>query len=195
MDEAPPQPTALPPHIEEAMGSIERLHKDHQRGATRIQRWVDQLTAAFGRPRFVGALTLIILSWVFGNLVVLAAHGRPPDPPPFFWLDGVMTILAVYMTALILTTQRRADQLAAHREQLTLELAILAEQKTTKMIALMEELRRDSPTIRDRVDAVADAMAEPTDHQAVLQAIKDNQALDPAEPEPAPSTAEEEDAV
>ena len=189
MDEEASRPAALPPHIEEAMGSIARLHSDHERGATRIQRWVDRLTAAFGRPRFIGALTLIILSWVFGNLLVLAAHGRPPDPPPFFWLDGAMTILAVYMTALILTTQRRADQLAAHREQLTLELAILAEQKTTKMIALLEELRRDSPTIRDRIDTVADAMAEPTDHQAVLQAIKDNQALDPAEAAPATEEA------
>ncbi len=177
----------LPPHIEEAMASIERLHSDHERGATQIQRWVDRLTAALGRPRFAGALTVALFSWVIGNLALLAADRPAPDPPPFYWLEGAMTILAVYMTALILTTQRRADKLAAHREQLTLELAILAEQKTTKMIALLEELRRDSPAIHDRIDAVADAMAEPTDHHAVLQAIKDNQALDPDQ-EASPAT-------
>ncbi len=51
---------------------------------------------------------------------------------------------------LILTTQRRADELAQHREQLTLELAILSEQKTAKVIELLEEMRRDNPNLRNR---------------------------------------------
>ena len=54
-----------------------------------------------------------------------------------------MGLLALYVTVLILTTQRRDDQLASYREQLTLELAILGEQKSAKIISLLEELRRD----------------------------------------------------
>ena len=77
------------------------------------------------------------------------------------------------MTGLILGTQRRADQLASHREQLTLELAIVSEQKGAKIIALLEEMRRDNPLITDRVDPVADAMSTPADPHVVLDAIRE----------------------
>ena len=75
---------------------------------------------------------------------------------------------------MILATQRREDQLAGHREQLTLELAILGEQKSAKIIQLLEEMRRDDPSLANRVDHEAAAMATPADPQAVLDAIKDS---------------------
>jgi uncharacterized membrane protein len=77
------------------------------------------------------------------------------------------------MVVLILATQRREDQLAQHREQLILELALLSEQKTAKVIELLEEFRRDNPHIHDRIDRQADAMAQPADPQQVLDSIKE----------------------
>ncbi len=76
------------------------------------------------------------------------------------------------MTVLILSTQRRDDELASHREQLTLELAILSEQKAAKIIELLEELRRDDAKLRDRVDLEAVSMSSPADPEAVSEAIK-----------------------
>jgi uncharacterized membrane protein len=57
-----------------------------------------------------------------------------------------------------------------------LELAILSEQKTAKVIQLLEESRRDNPLIRSRVDQEAEAMAQPADPQSVLDAIKETHA-------------------
>jgi uncharacterized membrane protein len=48
-----------------------------------------------------------------------------------------------------------------------MELALLSEQKTAKVIELLEEVRRDNPRIRDRIDQQADAMAQPSDLQQV----------------------------
>lgn len=102
--------------------------------------------------------------------------GRHPfDEPPFAWLEGLVSLAALYMTVLILSTQRRDDELASHREQLTLELAILGDQKAAKIIDLLEELRRDHPEIHDRVDHDVAAMSQPADPQAVFEAIKDSQ--------------------
>jgi uncharacterized membrane protein len=84
--------------------------------------------------------------------------------------------LSLYIVVLILATQRREYQLAQLREQLTLELAILSEQKAAKVIQLLEESRRDNPLIRNRVDQEAEAMAQPADPQSVLDAIKDTHA-------------------
>ena len=81
--------------------------------------------------------------------------------------------MSLYMVVLILATQRREDQLAQHRELLILELAILSEQKTAKVIELLEEVRRDSPLLRNRVDQEAQAMAQPADPKSVLDVIKE----------------------
>jgi uncharacterized membrane protein len=92
--------------------------------------------------------------------------------PPFNWLANVACLFGVYMTVVILITQRHENELAERREQLTLELALLGEQKMAKLISLVEELRRDIPTVRDRHDAEAEALAVPADTQQVLDAIK-----------------------
>ncbi len=95
------------------------------------------------------------------------------DAPPFPWLQGAMTLMSLFMVAIVLGTQKLEDELSEQREMITLELALLSEQKIAKMIALMEELRRDSPEVRDRIDEEAGIMAQPADPQAVFAAIKE----------------------
>ena len=165
----------LPAHIEDTIQAIARLHADHHQEAGTLQRMVERLTASIGRPQFIAALTTGIALWIGGNLVALLYDLKPWDDPPFGWLQGALGLLALYVTVLILTTQRREDQLAGYREQLTLELAILSEQKSAKIIALLEEMRRDSPSLKNRIDVEAAEMAVAADPQAVLDAIKESQ--------------------
>ncbi len=82
------------------------------------------------------------------------------------------SVAALFVTVLILSTQRREDELADRREQLTLRLAILGAQKTAKIIALLEELRRDSSTLHNREDRQARAMSEASGPQSVLDATE-----------------------
>ena len=166
----------LPAHIEDTIRSIAQLHAEHHQEATPLQRLIDRLTALAGRPSFISALTCVIVLWLGGNVLELGLGHAAIDPPPFAWLGGAVGLGALYIALLILTTQRRADKLAQHREQLTLELAILNEQKTAKVIALLEEMRRDNPNLRDRIDREAASMAIPADPQAVLEAIKTSHA-------------------
>ena len=167
----------LPAHIEDTLKAIAKLHADHRQEAGRLQRLVERLTAWIGRPRFIAALTAFVALWIVSNVGMILAGTRPWDEPPFAWLQGILGLLALYVTVLILTTQRREDQLAGYREQLTLELAILSEQKSAKIIALLEEMRRDSPTLKNRVDEEAAEMAVAADPQAVLDAIKENEEI------------------
>jgi uncharacterized membrane protein len=166
-------PPGLPDHIEETIRSIDRLHAEHRRDATPLQRAVDGMTTLLGRPGFIFMVTAAVVLWVGGNLLAAAFGQRPIDPPPFSGLAGAVSLASLYMVVLILATQRREDQLAQHREQLILELALLSEQKTAKVIELLEEFRRDSPLIHNRVDRQADSMAQPADPQQMLDAIKE----------------------
>jgi uncharacterized membrane protein len=142
----------LPAHIEETIRSIAQLHGEHHQNATPLQRAVDRITALLGRPRFIGVLTTSAAGWISLNLLAAALGYRPIDPPPFSGLGGAVSLVSLYILILILATQRREYQLAQLREQLTLELAILSEQKTAKVIQLLEESRRDNPLICNRVD-------------------------------------------
>ena len=171
------EPIILPAHIEVTVQAIARLHATHRASATPLQRLVERLTARAGRPAFVALLTVVVVAWMTLNVVLVAVGRTPLDAPPFFWLQGAVALTALYMTVLILTTQRREDEFTALREQLTLELAILSEQKSAKIIALLEELRRDHPQIHDRDDAEAQALSTPADPNAVLEAIQQTHAV------------------
>jgi uncharacterized membrane protein len=75
------------------------------------------------------------------------------------------------ISVMILISQSRADRFANLREQMTLEATLLTEQKTRKIIELLEELRRDSPGVRDREDVEARQMAAKADPHEVLAVI------------------------
>ncbi len=165
----------LPAHIEDTIQAIARLHAEHRRDAGALQLLVEQATAWIGQPRSLVLLTVLVVAWVVGNLLAGEFGVAAWDAAPFSWLQGALTLMALYVTVLIVTTQRREEQLAGYRAQLTLELAILAEQKSAKIIALLEEMRRDHPNMRDRVDHEAAAMSVAADPQAVLDAIKGSQ--------------------
>jgi uncharacterized membrane protein len=160
-------------HVEETIDAIERLQAEHRADATVHQRAVDQITSFLDRPRFLAVLTIFILGWLGLNSLAAALGFRPFDPPPFPWLSGAASLASLYLVVLILTAQKRDDRLMQRRELLSLELAILSEQKTAKVIALIEELRRDNPLVHNRIDEQADRMAEPANPQSVIDATKE----------------------
>lgn len=165
----------VPAHVEDTVEAVARFHSAHQAEANRLQHAIERLTKRAGSPGFAAVLTVLVVGWMAFNLGLLAAGRQPVDEPPFFWLQGAVALTALYMTVFILTTQRREDKLAGLRDQLTLELSILGEQKSAKIIGLLEELRRDAPNISDRADKDADALSRPADPDAVLDALKDTQ--------------------
>jgi len=166
---------AVPAHVEDTVEAVARFHSAHQAEASGLQRAIERLTRRAGSPTFAALLTVLVVGWRAFNLGLQAVGRQPLDEPPFFWLQGAVALTALYMTVFILTTQRREDKLAGLRDQLTLELSILAERKSAKIIELLEELRRDAPDISDRADEDAAALSTPADPDAVLGALKDTQ--------------------
>jgi len=182
-----PEATDVPPHVEETVAAIAELHAAHYRDAAASQRFIIFATRTFARPRTLAALAIAIAGWLALN-IWLDAHGAPaPDPFPFQLLSMMVSMVALFVTTMVLIAQRHDDELATRREQLALELAVLAERKTAKIIALLDEFRLNDPNQSNRRDHVAEALAQPADPQIVLEAIK-------AAHEPAPAR-EKEDAA
>jgi uncharacterized membrane protein len=160
---------ALADHVAQSVESVASFHREHYRRAGRLQRTIDGITERLGRP--VAVIVLVLILGVWAGLASWRGDGRV-DQPSFAWLELAATVAALVVSLFILVTQRREDQLADRRAQLTLELALLADKKSAKIIALLEELRRDQPDIADRVDRESDEMAKPTDPDAVAASIE-----------------------
>ena len=164
----------LPSHIAETVDAVARIHSDHHLKRTPMEIFMDNWTARLARPAVLVTVVCGVVVWMVFNLLAPLAGYAVIDEPPFLWLFEALTFLGVVMGILILSTQRRADQLAELREQMTLELASVTERKVAKVIELIEELRRDSPALKNRTDHEARQMSERTSPGEVLIAIKES---------------------
>ena len=155
------------------MQSIALLHNAHHKNASRAEKLVDAASSLVSRPVFLVVICLAVIAWVAVNEALAAAGLRPLDAPPFPWGDDLVTLLALIVAVLIVITQQRAGRLSERREQMTLELTLLSEQKAAKIISLIEEMRRDSPQLHNRLDSEAREMSTRSDPNMVLVAIEE----------------------
>ncbi len=175
----------LSQHVAHTVETVASVHSRVAGQVTRHQRAIDVFTSGLGRPRTLYLVLGIVVGWCTGN--ALLAH--PIDPPPFFWLQGSMGLSAILMATVILITQNRQTREAEQRAQLDLQVNLLVEKKVAKLIDLIEELRRDLPNVKNRVDEAANAMTETVDAVAVLSALEQT-IDDPASPKQNPNPHE-----
>ena len=135
-------------------------------------RLVEKIAAFFGKSEFLYLQLLFFTSWG------ICTHVAPQLLPfgfPLFDLKAMgIDIAALLIATGVLVQQSRQDRLAEQRSHLTLQINLLTEQKIAKLIELVEELRTDLPTIRDRHDEEAQIMQQATDPQVVLDILQDN---------------------
>jgi uncharacterized membrane protein len=148
------------------------LRADLEQSVGRHQRAIEALTGHIGRPGVLYGMIVCAWLWMLYNTLAPWLHLTQLDAPPFFWLQGAFCFVALTVTLLVLITQNRQEHRAERYAQLDLQINMLAEQKEAKIIALLEELRRDLPMVRNRRDSVAEAMIEPTNHQEVFLALE-----------------------
>jgi len=137
-----------------------------QRRAERVGRFI-------GRPVYLVGLLMLVILWIAGNSVGPRLGYPAFDPYPFNLLDGVVTLIALITTTIVLIAQNRMTKLEQQHTHLALQVNLLTEQKVSKLIHLIEELRRDLPMVKDRHDPQAAALQERTDTQEVLSAIEE----------------------
>jgi uncharacterized membrane protein len=158
--------------VQESARKVAELHVDAESGAPGQQRAIEQVAHGLGAPWSLAIVLAFALIWIGVNLALPQFGRRPFDPYPFFALQGLVTLSALVMTLLIFAAERNLVEFEQRRAKLVLQLTVLTEEKTAKIIELIEELRRDHPGIRDRHDEAAEKMQRPTDPQAALKALE-----------------------
>jgi uncharacterized membrane protein len=162
----------ISPAVAENIKAIEAYYAREDERVRPAQRLLERFTMSIGKPWFLGVILLVVIGWVIWNTAAERLGKTAFDPPPFQILEGFISLIALLVTTVVLIGQNRLASLERRREQLELQVNILTEQKTTKLLHLIEELRRDLPMVRDRHDADAATLQQPTDTTSILSALE-----------------------
>jgi len=163
----------------ETIAAIQRAFEGER---TRGEKVVDLLAAVVGSWAFIIAQTVVLAAWVALN--VMALLGRW-DPYPFILLNLVLSFQAAYATPIIMMSQNRQARLDARRNQLDLQINLLAEQESTETLRLLR-LLCERFGIRTDGAGAARALAQPTDAAELVRLIRN--ILEEEHPAPAPDS-------
>ena len=166
----PPLDEAVSGPIARNIADILALETKELEQTTAAQRRLEALGRSMARPGYLVGLIVFVVVWIALNL---HPFGRSAfDPVPFPWLQGVMTLTAMLTATIVLIGQARQSKLAEQRAHLDLQVNLLTEQKVTKLIHLLEELRADLPGVRPRHDPHVSELKRPTDAKQLASALK-----------------------
>lgn len=164
--------------IRQNIETILVFYKKEEQKLSRSQRALENFSEFLGKPIYIGSILLFVLLWILGNIFAPRIGLTQLDPPPFFWLQGIVGMGALLTSAVVLIRQNRLGKLEEQRAHLELQVNLLAEQKITKIINLLEELRHDLPMVKDRQDPEATAFQQSADPEVVLAALGKQRATD-----------------
>jgi uncharacterized membrane protein len=167
--------SSLSEHISQNIADIGELQKTESDATSPAQRQLERVSGAMARPAYIVGLLLVAGSWITFNVIRTRLGAEPIDPPPFSWLQGTLTLVALLTATVVLIAQSRQTRLSEQRAHLDLQINLLTEQKVTKLIHLVEELRRDLPGVRDRDDPHVTVLKEKADAAQVVSALKSSE--------------------
>ncbi len=163
---------ALPSAFQEHLGTVAEFYARHNEDLTPAQRLIEKISLFLGSPGYVIGNLAFVVGWIAWNLAAPELGFEQWDEPPFFWLQGLIALNAFVISTTVLIRQNRMSILATHHAHLDLQVNLLAEEKNSKIIQMLEALRRDLPNVPDKRDPEAEELGKPTDTEAVLSTIE-----------------------
>lgn len=160
--------------ISQNIESIVDFYNREEQKVSAFQRVLEKISHIVGQPLFFISILLFVSFWILINLLLREYGGDDFDPPPFHFLQGILGLGSLLAATVIVIKQNRMAKLEEQRAHLDLQVNLLTEQKTSKLICLIEELRRDLPIVKDRYDPVSAALQESADPHRVLSELNEH---------------------
>lgn len=106
---------------------------------TRREQVADFLTQNFGTVSFLLLNFIWFAFWIPANLGIIP--GVPIfDPYPFGFLTTAVSLEAIFLAVIVLISQNREANITDLREEIDLQINLLAEQKITRIINMLDEI-------------------------------------------------------
>jgi uncharacterized membrane protein len=134
-----PWEESLPSFISENIDAIIQAEQAANRRRSRSEAIYEFVGSSIGTLKFVAFQLIGTVLWVVINAGLMQPV-RPFDPFPFPILAQIVAVEAVLMTAFVLMKQNRMSKLADRRAHLGLQINLLTERETTRIIGMLLEI-------------------------------------------------------
>ena len=119
-----------------AMRKLEELASTQRSFADRM---AEQVAKFCGNIAFVWIHVAIFAVWIVWNVVPRLPHF---DPYPFTVLTRCVSLEAIFLSSFILISQNYEMRVSERRNQLDLQINLLAEQENTKVLQMLESIAK-----------------------------------------------------
>ena len=123
----------------ENVEAMRRLEEAQMRRRTAADRIACGIARFCGSMSFVWIHVVIFALWIGYNVL---PWWQPFDPYPFTFLTLVVSLEAIFLSTFILISQNYEMRITEQRNQLDLQINLLAEQENTKILQVLEQIAR-----------------------------------------------------
>lgn len=121
----------------ETIANIEKAAHDSR---TSVDRIADQIASFCGSIQFLWVHCIWFVLWLGVNSLPMFKHSLRFDPPPFGILTLIVSLEAIFLSTFILISQNRQQKIADSRNQLDLQINLLAEQESSEVIVMLAKV-------------------------------------------------------
>ncbi|MBI4157790.1 DUF1003 domain-containing protein [Candidatus Woesebacteria bacterium] len=124
------------------MGIVEALEAKALKNRSWAVRIADELTGFFGGMAFLLINLVVFIFWILANT------GHIPgvnvfDPFPFVLLTTTVSLEAIILTTIVLMSQNRSSLISSLREEMDMQVNLIAEREITKALKLLRILLKE----------------------------------------------------
>jgi uncharacterized membrane protein len=165
--------------INKNIQTIVELHKRAEKDVSKQQRTIENITDLLGRPAFLFNILVFVSFWIIVNVLLIKCGLSSFDPPPFTWLQDILSFGALLLATMILITQNREDVMTERRTQLDLQVSLIIDQKMSKLLTMVDQIRQVHPELENGTDPEVEALKKTVDPHESVKAL--NQSFEEAE--------------
>ena len=130
----PPPPRTVEELTERNVATIQQLESAALGHGGAMDALADRIARFAGSAVFLALHVVWFAGWIVINVSPGIGHF---DPFPFTFLTLVVSLEAIFLSAFILISQKRAALVSERRNQLDLQINLLTEQENTRMLKVL----------------------------------------------------------
>ena len=160
------------------ISAIQQMQRQTAQARTVQDRIADIITDFSGSMAFVYFHAIWFGLWILLNVgLIHIPYLSEFDPFPFSFLTLVVSLEAIFLSTFVLISQNRLSEVSDKRAELDLQVNLLAEQKATKVLEMLDEIAKQLDGMSSRFNFQSDpevqALKVSPEPQEVLEVIEE----------------------
>ena len=164
---------AIPDQVIKNVEAVIGIESQHDRKEAFHVRFLQKVGNLLGTANFLYLELLFFAIWTSWSRLAPGTT-LPFDIPKYNLDEHLLDTAALLIATGVLVYQTRREKLAEQRSHLILQINLLTEQKTTKLIELVEKLRADLPVAEAHRDLEAELMQQTINPRTVLELLQES---------------------